>query len=441
MVSRKAVSTSMALIAIIIVAAIAGGAGYYVGNSLGYSTGYQAGSSGGFQDGNRTGFQLGNQTGYLQGYQAGLSKGAPILPDVIKIGCLMDLSGGLGPMGVKIQLGAKLAVDEVNARGGIRGRPIQLIVEDTETKPAKALEAARKLVEVDGVQVIIGPLISGAARLVGPYVTEKRVLLITPSVSGPFLSYEFANGYVMRVCPSDELQAAAMSDLVLNGTHERIAFLIMNNPYGLGIEGEVKKRVGNGTITINYDETKLDYRAELESIKAANPDVVVHVGYYEDGKVVFRQALEAGLENVRWITAEGCYGTPMLEDPMCAEFMSLAVTGTTPKPITGIIYDDFKARHREAFGMDPEVYGDTSYDAAMLAILGIAYCGEYNGTKIRDAVLEISKNYIGPSGHKMFKPNGVDIMTASYIIWDIEEVSPGQYRITHVAEWSPPSPG
>ena len=141
------------------------------------------------------------------------------------------------------------------------------------------------------------------------------------------------------------------------------------------------------------------------------------------------------MQNIRWITAEGCYGTPMLTDPACAEFMSLAITGTAPKPITGVIYDDFFARYRQAFNQDPEVYGDTTYDATMLAIQAISYCGEYNGTKIRDAVLVVGKNYIGPSGHKMFKPNGVDIMSATYILWKIEEVSPGQYKIVHIGEW------
>jgi ABC-type branched-subunit amino acid transport system substrate-binding protein len=436
--SKNAISTTMALIAIIIIAAIAGGVGYYGGNLSGYSAGYEAGSRGAYQQGFQAGLQQGNSSGYSKGYQAALEKAKPILPDVIKIGQIQSLSGGLGPFGTKIAKGAQLAVDEVNARGGIRGRRIQLITEDDATDPTRALEVAKKLVEVDGVQVIIGTTGSAQLRAIAPYLIEKKVLIISPSVSGPFLSTDYPNSYVMRTCASDVLQGAVMGDLVLQRGYKRVAYLIMDNAYGRGICAEVKKKVGEGVATIFFDEKKLDYRTELEQVKAANPDVVVHVGYPEDATVMFKQALEAGLEKVQWISAEGVYGTAMFPpegDPAAAEFMSIAVIGTAPTTPGGILYEEFARRYTEAFGMEPMVYCDTCYDATMLAIQAIAYCGEYNGTKIRDAVLTIARNYIGPSGHKIFQPNGVDMMYSYYIIWDVEEVSPGKYEFKEIGRW------
>lgn len=115
--SKRGISTAMALIAIIVIAAIAGGVGYYAGNTSGYSAGYEAGSGGAYQQGYQAGLQQGNSTGYAKGYQAALEKAKPVLPDVIKIGQIQSLSGGLGPFGTKIAKGAQLAVDEVNAKG------------------------------------------------------------------------------------------------------------------------------------------------------------------------------------------------------------------------------------------------------------------------------------------------------------------------------------
>lgn len=436
--SKRGISTAMALIAIIVIAAIAGGVGYYAGNTSGYSAGYEAGSGGAYQQGYQAGLQQGNSTGYAKGYQAALEKAKPVLPDVIKIGQIQSLSGGLGPFGTKIAKGAQLAVDEVNAKGGIRGRRIQLITEDDATDPTRALEVAKKLVEVDGVQVIIGTTGSAMLRAIAPYLIEKKVLIISPSVSGPVFSIEYPNSYIMRTCPSDVLQGAVIGDLVLQRGYKKVAYVIMDNAYGRGIYEEVKKKVGEGVVTIFFDEKKLDYRTELEQVRAANPDVVVHVGYPEDATVMFKQALEAGLETIQWISAEGVYGEAMLPpegDPAAAEFMAKALIGTAPTAPGGILYEEFVRKYTEAFGMEPMVYCDTCYDATMLAIQAIAYCGDYNGTKIRDAVLTIAKNYIGPSGHKIFQPNGIDIMYSYYLIWDVEEVAPGQYEFKEIGRW------
>lgn len=422
MSSRKAVSTSIALIAIIVVAIVAGVAGYYAGQAA-ISHVYQRG------------YEEGRQAGLIEGRQQALRELSPILPTEIKIGCIMSLTGLLGPMGANIVKGVQLAVDEVNSRGGIAGRRIVLIVEDDATDPTRGLEALKKLVEVDGCQVVIGPMASGVLRTIGSYANDHKVVLISPTATAPYITTEFPDDYVFRTVGSDTLQGKALGELLVEKGASRIVVLVMNNPYGVGIMEEAKKVLGMRIIkTITYDPHKLDFTTELQMIKDLRPDGILYVGYYEDGKIMFRQALEMGLDNILWVCAEGIYGDPMFEDPAAAEFMSRACIGTRPSAPLGLeSYEIFRSKFKAKFGEEPSMYADTAYDATMMAILAIAKAGDYNGTKIREALKDISQTFMGATGYKIFDENG-DQLYQVYEIWDVVKKD-GKYMFEAIGYW------
>ncbi|RLI05431.1 hypothetical protein DRO26_02215 [Candidatus Bathyarchaeota archaeon] len=398
------------IVVILIVAAVAGVGGYYIGHSIGYDEGYK------------------------KGYETAKPAG-PVLPEKIKIGSLMALSGFLGPMGQKIKLGVELAVKEINEHGGINGRPVELIMEDTGTNPTQALEAFKKLVEVDGVQVVIGPMASGEVMAIGDYANERHVVVISPSATSPEITTKFPDDYLFRTVGSDALQGKALAEIMLEKGFNKIAILVLNNAYGIGIEEKAKEVLGDKVIlTIRYDPTKMDFRTELDQIKNSGADAVLYVGYYEDGRVMFRQALEMGLDNIQWVAAEGVYGESMFEVEEAAEFMSRAVMGTRPIAPTGIRgYQVFSEAFQKEFGEPPSMYADTAYDATMLAALAIAYAGEYNGTKIKDALTYVSQFYVGATGEKVFDKNG-DQLTQFYEIWKVEKVN-GEYKFVAIGTW------
>lgn len=403
--ASKGVSAIL-LIAIIVIAVIVGVAGFYAGQSVGYSAGYTAAKPKG-----------------------------PTLPDEIKIGSLMCLSGFLGPMGVNIVKGVELAVDEINANGGIGGRPVKLIVEDTATDPKVALEAFKKLVEVDGVKVVIGPMASGEVMAIGEYANERHVVVISPSGTSPEITTRFPADYVFRTVGSDTLQGKALAEIVRDKGFTKVATLVLNNPYGIGVEEKAKEVLGNKIIlSLRYDPAKMDFRTELSRIKDSGADCVLYVGYYEDGRVMFKQALEMGLDKIQWVAAEGIYGEPMFEVPESAEFMSRAVIGTRPIAPTGLMnYEIFAEKFKKKFGEAPSMYADTAYDATMLAALAIAYAGEYDGAKIKETLPYVSQFYIGASGHKMFDKNG-DQLFQYYEIWKVVKVD-GKYKLVGIGTW------
>ena len=126
--------------------------------------------------------------------------------ETIKIGCLLDTSGDLAPMGARILDAARLAVEDINAAGGVLGKQVELVEEDGATDPAIGFNAVKKMIEIDGVQVIVGPMITGASLLSIPYANEHKVPLITPSATGIPLSEEEGTEWFFRTCLRDDAQ-------------------------------------------------------------------------------------------------------------------------------------------------------------------------------------------------------------------------------------------
>ncbi|GAH05397.1 unnamed protein product, partial [marine sediment metagenome] len=126
--------------------------------------------------------------------------------ETIKIGCVMDLSGDLAAMGARMLNGARLAVEEINAAGGVLGKQVELVEEDGKTDPAAGLERVKKLIEIDGVQVIVGPMISGSSKLAIPYAKEHKVPLITMSATAFELSEMEGTEWFFRACLLDDAQ-------------------------------------------------------------------------------------------------------------------------------------------------------------------------------------------------------------------------------------------
>jgi len=415
------------VVVLIVVAVAAGVGGYYAGHGAGYDEGVKVGGA--------EAYQKGYDEGYSKGFAEGVESVKPVLPKKIKIGSLMCLTGFLGPMGEKIVKGVELAVKEINAKGGIAGRPVELIVEDTATDPTKTLEAFKKLVEVDGCQVVIGPMASPEVMAIGEYANERKVVVISPTATSPEITTRFPDDYVFRTVGSDVLQGKALGEIALDRGFTKVATLVLNNPYGIGIEEKAKEVLGDKVIlSVRYDPAKMDFRTELSQIRDSGADCVIYVGWYEDGRVMFKQALEMGLDNIQWIVAEGCYGEPMFDVPESAEFMSRAAIGTRPiAPVGLITYELFAEKFKKEFGEAPTMYQDTAYDATMLAALAIAHAGEYNGTKIKNSLEYVSQFYIGATGHKMFDENG-DQLTQFYEIWDVVKED-GEYKFVGIGTW------
>ena len=342
----------------------------------------------------------------------------------IKLGAVMDITGALSGIGSIIRDGAILAVEEINEAGGINGAEIVLIVEDGATETTTGFEAVKKLVEINGCTAIIGPMISPAVIAAGPYVMERGAILISPSATSPEIVDQDWRPWAFRTAPSDVLQGAAMAQIIEEGGYERVATIVVDNTYGVGIEEVIAENLPSGAevvSSIRYDLAKLDYLTELQLLKDANPDVIVHVGYHDDAQILYKQALQLGLDTAQWIASEGVYSEYTLEMAETAQFMEMAVIGTSPTAPEGLVaFAEFAAAYEARFGIPPGVYADTVYDATKLMALAIEQAGYEDATAISAALIDIAQNYPGVSGTITFDENG-DRVSADFEVWKVVE--------------------
>jgi len=344
------------------------------------------------------------------------------LPAEIPIGCIMPLSSAPagGPNLIKA---ARLAVDEINGQGGLDGKKLRLVVEDQGPSAATALYAVHKLVEEQKIQVIIGCIDSEDVLAAGPYLESKGVLLVSPSATSSTLGGYSWSKWAFRVCPSDSLQGGVVSMLIKDRGYKKVAMLVQDTVYGKGIEETAKEHLkGSAEIvaSLRYDPAKLSYLSELNTIKEAGPDCVLHVGLYTDGAVVYAQALKEGMDNIPWIAVDGSYDMPLEKYLDAARFMEKAVTGTVPVPDEqSPVYKAFAYNYKNTYQFDPTVYCDTVYDGINMIAISLKKANTYNGGAIRDALLAVGNNYHGASGSITFDRSGGRV-AGSYGIWKVD---------------------
>ncbi len=366
----------------------------------------------------------------------------------IKIGALMALTGALGPYGPSIADGAQMAVDTINAAGGVLGRPLELLLRDTATSPDVGRDAASKLVEIEGVSAIVGALSSGVTAAVASITIPAEVVLISPASTAPSIPALDDNDYVFRTVVSDAVQGVVLGRLARLLNYSNIAIIYVNNDYGKGLADTVQATFeelgGTVSASVAYEENKPSYRGEVDQALAGNPDAIVLAAYPVDGNKQIVEAAEAGYTG-KFLMTDGMKGEGVAPGPGCA-------SGDEPGPIEGaygtVAASGFKSEQFNAdydaggYGPSTIPYYDKAYDAVMLIALAMVRAGDTSGTAIRDnlravanppgevvyydewekavSLLQAGKeiNYQGAAGMVDFKDTG-DV-EGGILIWKIE---------------------
>jgi ABC-type branched-subunit amino acid transport system substrate-binding protein len=257
-----------------------------------------------------------------------------------------------------------------------------------------------------------------------PYAKANKIPLITMSATGVPLSELAGTEWYFRTCLRDDAQALVLADVVMDKGYTRLATIVLDNTYGIGLETaivdglEAKGWQGEHVASVHYDIAKKDYRTELQIIADSNPDVVLAVTYGDDGIIVFKQALELGLDDIAWLGCDGNYGTGLFAEASSAEFMEKAIVAGTRTVGSGAKYDQFLADYHEQFGAAPETYCDTTYDAVWAAAKAIEAAGVYDGEAIKAALVDLE--FDGATGPISFNELG-DRSSGTFEIWGVVE--------------------
>ncbi len=337
--------------------------------------------------------------------------------NVIKIGAVQPLSGNLAVYGQGFKMAIDLAVDEINAHGGINGKKLKVIYEDGKGTAKDSVAAVRKLIDIDKVPIILGPAASTNFLAVAPICESAHVVLIGAESASPAITK--AGEYIFRVFPSDKLQGKGVADLVIKLGYKKVPVLYINNDWGKGLKDEFVKNFtkegGKVLAEVPYDQGKTDYRAQLLKIKELHPKAAVALVYVKDGAVIFKQAYELGI-NTQWITGSAAKSGKLIK---LAGKAVEGLIGTYPAFSTDSPqYKHFVALWKKKYGNKKiGIFAEYNYDMVHLVAKAIAKGGT-TPDGIRKALFEVSEGYKGVTGDKTFDANG-DV-GSSYGVWMIK---------------------
>ena len=202
----------------------------------------------------------------------------------IKIGAILPLTGDFSSHGEDAKKGIELSIEEINKKGGIKGKKIYPIFEDDKMQPSIGVSAFEKLITVNKVHVVLGGIGSSVALAIAPIAEKKKVIFLSPTASSPKLTQ--AGDYIFRIWPSDIYEGGVMADFLHNFDIETVAVFYVNNDFGQGLKEifgkKFKEKGGKVLIEEPYDQGSTDFRAQLSKIKKRNPGGIYLPGYYQE---------------------------------------------------------------------------------------------------------------------------------------------------------------
>ncbi len=321
-------------------------------------------------------------------------------PAPIKVGLFASLTGKEAAFGQATRKGVELAVEELNAAGGVLGRRLELVIEDNQSKAGESATIAKKLIARDKVVALIGEVASSRSLEAAPIAQQSRVPMISPSSTNPKVT-EIGN-YVFRVCFIDPFQGVVMAKFARQSLKlQRVALLTsVSSAYSVGLAKYFREHftAAGGTIALEqkYSEGDKDFKAQLTAIKAAGVEGIFVPGYYTEAALICKQARELGLKLP-------LFGGDGWEAPQLLEIGGEAVEGTyysthysseDRSPSVQGFVERFKRRWN---GDAPDAMAALGHDAVLVLADGLRRAGGTEGPKLRDA-LAATRNVSGATG-------------------------------------------
>lgn len=346
--------------------------------------------------------------------------------DEVTVGAVTPLTGKLAVYGEGFQKAMLLAVDEINAAGGINGKPMKIVFEDNTSTSKGSVSAIQKLITIDKFPVIFGPASSSNFLAVCPVAQQNKTILIAAESAAASITQ--CGSYVFRVFPSDLLQGIGVAELTQNLKYDEVVLTFINNDWGVGLAEVFKEKfLKNGGKLIDefaYDEGKTDYRSEILRIKKAAPKAVVNLTYIKEGAIMLKQAYETKLET-QWLMGSAAKSPKLVE---LAGVAAEGVIGTYPTFSQDTPqYKAFKASWDKKYpGQKTPIFGEYNYDMVKLTAEALKKAPSMSADDIREAFMEASQGFVGVTGDKTFDENG-DV-GATYGRWTVKEGKVTDYK-------------
>ncbi len=335
------------------------------------------------------------------GTAAAPAGGTPgVTGDTILLGEVGSLTGSEATFGISTRNAIELAIREVNAAGGVKGKKIEIRVYDNQSKPEEAAQAANRLINQDNVLLILGEVASSNSMAMAEKAQPAKVPMISNASTNPKVTE--IGDYIFRVCFIDPFQGYVMAKFAHDNLKiNKVAVLRdLGSAYSQGLADVFERKFtemgGKIVARETYTKGSTDFRSQLTAIKRASPDAIYIPGYYNDVGLIARQARELGI-TAKLMGGDGWDSEKLFELGGAAiegSYFSNHYSPDDPNPQIQKFIADYKA----AFGSVPDSLAALGYDAAKVAVDAIKRAPSFDRAAIRDAIAQ-TKSFPGVTGN------------------------------------------
>ncbi len=324
----------------------------------------------------------------------------------IKIGLLNEMTGGNATFGTSSANGAKMAIKEANAKGGVLGKQIQAVIADNKSEPSESVNAMTKLVTQDKVAAVTGIYASSNAIAASSVAEASKMPFLAVGATNPKVTVDEKTGkvkdYTFRVCFIDPFQGTVGANFVLNTLQLKQAAILVDSSsdYSKGLTAFFKEAftAGGGSIIAEefYLQKDQDFKTILTTIKAKNPQVIYVPGYYEEVGKIIKQARELGI-TVPMVGGDGWDSPKLVEIGTAAALNNTYFTNFYSVEDTSPVSKAFVEAYKKEYGQVPDALAVLGYDAANVLIDAIKRANSTDAGKIREA-LAATKDFAAVTG-------------------------------------------
>lgn len=324
----------------------------------------------------------------------------------ILIGVVAPMTGETPTFGTSTKNGVMLAVEEINAAGGIGGKKIKIIVEDDKGDAVEAANAGRKLVNQDKVIGIVGSVYSSCSLAIAPTAQQAKIPMISPTSTAEKVT--LTGDFIFRACFIDPFQGFVMAKFAYDELGSRKATVLYDlaNDYTKGLAEEFKKhfeRMGGQVVGFEtHASGDQDFKAQITKMKGTNADVLFLPAYYQTSALQAKQVRELGWD-VQLIGADGWDSADLVTiggDAIEGGFFCNHYSPESDAPVARTFLNNYKAK----YGSTPDALAALAYDAAMILFEAIKKADSLDGTKIRDAMANTNMTLVsGPTTYDEFR--------------------------------------
>lgn len=333
--------------------------------------------------------------------------------DAIKIGVISSLTGSVSTYGQSVRNAVTMAVEDINAAGGINGRQISLIILDDKGDGTEAAQAARRLIDRENVALILGPVITPAVMAVAPICQAAGVPMLTPTGTGDQITS--VGDYIFRGAYKDSFQGRVMAQFAIEylGLKEAAIIYDVANDYSVGLRTAFKttfEELGGKIVAEeSYSTGDTDFSAQLTSLAMRNPEALFIPDYYSTAGPILMQARLMGMDAVM-LGVDG-WDSPDLSALAGGFEEGGYIVNHYSADVDSPATQDFIARYKEAFGQAPDALAALGYDGTLIVAKALEAAGSTDPEALKNALGTVG-DIEGVTGTINMDPEGTPIKSA-----------------------------